>query len=143
MAKRNTRIVVAFRRPPVSVFQTVAADDIHPNILTIAIQPNEGFDYSFEVKAPGQDVQLKTERLRFRYAEAFGPLPEAYETLLLDVIMGDQTLFVRADEVEAAWRLYAPVLDRPPKIVHYPAGSWGPAQADRLLTNEGEVWLPA
>ena len=85
-----------------------------PNVLVFTLQPDEGFDLHFQVKAPGEPLDLKTQRLRYRYAEAFGPLPDAYETLLVDVMAGDQTLFVRADEAEAAWRIYAPALDPPP-----------------------------
>jgi len=98
------------------------------------VQPDEGFDLHFEVKAPGEPLQLKTKRVRYRYSEEAVPLPEAYETLLLDVMAGDQTLFVRADEVEWAWRIYAPALDPPPGSVRfYPAGAWGPPGTDSLL----------
>jgi len=78
----------------------------------IALQPNEGFDLQFEVKTPGRSVRLTTKRLHFRYAEAFDKLPSAYEALLLDVLIGDQSLFVRADWEEASWRLYTPLLER-------------------------------
>ena len=140
---RATRIVIAFRCPPVSVFRPF--DDpctIHANALVITIQPDEGFDLSFEVKEPGQPVTLQAQRLHFRYAEAFGPLADAYETLLLDVLAGDQTLFVHADEVEASWRLYTPVLQQRLPVRPYPAGTWGPPEADRLLSGEGGQWFP-
>ncbi|MGQ0571721.1 MAG: glucose-6-phosphate dehydrogenase [Armatimonadota bacterium] len=144
LARRLTQIVVTFRRPPVALFPALEdSDGIDANVLVITIQPDEGFDLAFEVKAPGQAITLQTERLQFRYAEAFAPLPEAYETLLLDVLTGDQTLFVRADEVEAAWQLYAPVLERRPRVSVYPAGTWGPVEADRLLKGEGARWFPA
>ncbi len=144
LPRRLTQISVTFRRPPVSVFQTISDPGaIRPNTLTITIQPDEGFDLDFEVKAPGQRITLQTERLSFRYAEAFAPLPDAYETLLMDVLIGDQTLFVRADEVEAAWSLYAPVLGQRPPVSFYAAGSWGPSAADRLFRREGERWIPA
>ena len=104
-----------------------------PNVLVFTLQPDEGFDLHFQVKAPGEPLDLKTQRLRYRYAEAFGPLPDAYETLLIDVMAGDQTLFVRADEAEAAWRIYAPLLAEPPSPpLFYPAGSFGPPAAARL-----------
>lgn len=144
MARRATRIVVAFRRPPVFLFPSLQdPGEIRPNVLTITIQPDEGFDLGFEVKAPGQAIRLEKQRLRFRYAEAFSPLPDAYETLLVDIFTGDQTLFVRADEVEAAWRLYTPVLEQPPPPALYEAGTWGPFEADRLLVGEGMRWLPS
>ncbi len=143
MARRLTQIVVTFRQPPVSLFQGhVGAESITPNALVITIQPDEGFDLRFEVKAPGQAIDLKSQRLQFRYAEAFEPLPEAYETLLLDVVRGDQTLFVRADEVEAAWELYAPILESRPPVTFYPAGTWGPKEADHLLAG-GARWFPS
>lgn len=144
LARRLTQVVVTFRRPPVSLFPSVQdSTAIQPNVLAITIQPDEGFELGFEVKAPGQEITLQTQRLEFRYAEAFSPLPEAYETLLLDVLTGDQTLFVRADEVEAAWRLYTPVLERRPPVELYAAGTWGPSTANRLLGNEGRRWHPA
>ena len=103
------------------------------NLLVITLQPEEGFDLRFEVKAPGQPLSLQTQRLHFRYTEAFGRLPDAYETLLLDIITGNQTLFVHAEEVEAAWRLYTPLLTQGIPVHPYPAGSWGPEAASRLL----------
>ena len=139
---RTTRIVITFRSPPVSVFRPAASScPIHANQLVITIQPDEGFELSFEVKAPGQPLRLETQRLHFRYAEAFAPLPDGYETLLLDVIAGDQTLFVRADEVEASWRLFAPVLERRPTVRPYAAGTWGPESAAALLAGSGHRWV--
>jgi glucose-6-phosphate 1-dehydrogenase len=124
---RFTQIAVTFRCPPVWVFDPHYTGTCSPNVLVFTVQPDEGFDLQFEVKAPGEPLHLETKSLRYRYAEGFGPLPEAYETLLLDIMVGDQTLFVRADEVEWAWRIYAPALDPPPENVRpYPAGDWGP-----------------
>jgi glucose-6-phosphate 1-dehydrogenase len=143
MARRLTQIVVTFREPPVALFPGMdGAHGITPNALVITIQPDEGFDLRFEVKAPGQAIALRSQSLQFRYAEAFAPLPEAYETLLQDVVTGDQTLFVRADEVEAAWQLYAPILESRPAVTFYQAGTWGPREADRLLT-PGARWTPS
>ncbi|MDR7550609.1 MAG: glucose-6-phosphate dehydrogenase [Armatimonadota bacterium] len=147
LPRRLTQVIVTFRRPPVSLFSSMRDPSaIRPNVLAIAIQPDEGFELGFQVKAPGQPIALEMQRLRFRYAEAFAPLADAYETLLLDVLQGDQTLFVRADEAEAAWALYAPVVDRGaperPPVYVYPAGTWGPAEAARLLA-DGEQWLPS
>ena len=133
LPRQVTQIAVTFRCPPVSVFQPYSTCQIHSNVLVFTIQPDEGFDLYFEVKAPGTPLQLDTQKLSFRYAEAFGPLPDAYETLLLDVLIGDQTLFVRADEVEEAWRIYNPILEKPPEAHPYPAGAWGPPEAARLL----------
>jgi glucose-6-phosphate 1-dehydrogenase len=140
---RTTKIVITFRCPPVSVFAPASAPcAIRANALVITIQPDEGFDLGFEVKAPGQPLTLQTQRLHFRYAEAFGSLPDGYETLLLDVLAGDQTLFVRADEVEASWRVFTPILEERPPALSYPAGTWGPEAADALLAKYGQRWVP-
>ncbi len=129
---RFTQIAVTFSCPPVWLFQPKPAT-CSPNVLVFTLQPDEGFDLHFQVKAPGEPLDLKTQRLRYRYAEAFGPLPDAYETLLVDVMAGDQTLFVRADEAEAAWRIYAPLLAQRPPTLSYPAGAFGPQEAARLM----------
>jgi glucose-6-phosphate 1-dehydrogenase len=140
LAARSSQIVVRFRQPPVSLFQPFNSEPVRANSLVIAIQPDEGFDLYFEIKSPGQSVHIETSDLHFRYAEKFKPLPEAYETLLLDVILGDATLFVRDDWVEASWELYTPLLENRPPVIPYPAGSWGPAEADALLRGLGRGW---
>jgi glucose-6-phosphate 1-dehydrogenase len=129
LKKRISEIVVTFRRPPVSIFKDMKVRELQPNQLVIVIQPNEGFRMSFQVKKPGNNVQLQTEWMHFSYSEAFGELPEAYHTLLLDVIEGDQTLFVSAEETEASWALYTPLLEAPHDLKLYPSGSWGPPNA--------------
>ncbi|MGK7312913.1 MAG: glucose-6-phosphate dehydrogenase [Candidatus Longimicrobiales bacterium M2_2A_002] len=137
MDRRLTRIRIRFRRPPVEIFEPFQETcGITANVLSLTLQPDEGFDLGFEVKRPGDGVQLTSQRLRFRYAEAFEPLPDAYETLLRDVVQGDQTLFVHADEAEAAWRLYDPLLEHKPEPLPYWAGSWGPDEADRLMEGD-------
>jgi glucose-6-phosphate 1-dehydrogenase len=134
LPQRFTQIAVTFRCPPVWVFEPHYAGTCSPNVLVFTVQPDEGFDLHFEVKTPGEPLQLKTKRLRYRYAEESASLPEAYETLLLDIMAGDQTLFVRADEVEWAWRIYAPALDPPAaRVLFYPAGTWGPPGTESLL----------
>lgn len=142
LARRSTQIVIEFRGPPVALFSRSGCCDPHSNLLTIRLQPDEGFDLSFEVKAPGSGYTLETRHMAFRYAEAFGTTFSAgYETLLLDVLAGDQTLFVHADEAEASWRLYQPLLQRSAPPDFYPAGSWGPAAADRLPAASGMPWF--
>jgi glucose-6-phosphate 1-dehydrogenase len=136
---KSTRIVVNFRRPPVTIFPE-EPDDLRPNTLTITVQPDEGFDLTFEVKRPGHGFVMQTHRMRFRYAEAFGPLADAYQTLLTDLMRGDPTLFVRADEVEAAWEIYSPLIEHWPAVHPYPAGSAGPAEAARLVDGTGTHW---
>ncbi len=127
LPKRLTSIAVTFRCPPVVVLQPYGSCSLTSNVLVFTIQPDEGFNLHFDVKTPGMPLNLKTQSLRFRYTEAFAPLADAYQTLLLDIMTGDQTLFVRADEVEGAWRLFAPLLAKAAiPIQPYPAGSWGP-----------------
>ncbi|MFW6206254.1 MAG: glucose-6-phosphate dehydrogenase [Gemmatimonadota bacterium] len=134
MPRRLTRIKIRFRRAPVEIFEPFQDTcDVRSNVLVLTLQPDEGFDLGFEVKTPGDGVELTSQQLRFRYSDAFEPLPDAYEPLLRDVVQGDQTLFVSAAETEAAWRLYDPVIDDPPEPLPYPAGSWGPEAADDLL----------
>jgi glucose-6-phosphate 1-dehydrogenase len=133
LKERVTRIVVSFREPPIMIFKAGDSGPVRPNALVITLQPDEGFDLQFEVKRPGEGVRVVSERLGFRYAGEFGALPDAYETLLRDVAAGDQTLFVHADEVEASWRLYTPVLEHAGAPHPYAAGSWGPAEAEKLV----------
>ncbi len=134
---RTTQMVVDFSCPVLACFQPFSCD-IKCNRLVMILEPDAGFDLCFEVKAPGEPFTLKTERLRFRYEEVFGPLPEAYETVLLDIVMGDQTLFVRVDAVEQAWALYTPLLENRPPVHPYAAGSWGPPEVETLL--RGREW---
>lgn len=126
MGRRLTQVMVAFREPPVSLFPDHAHTPVHGNALFVTLQPDEGFDLCFDVKTPGEDFELVERSLRFRYADEFAVLPDAYETLLVDLLMGDRTLFVRSDEVEEAWRILAPALTHPHPPLDYPAGSWGP-----------------
>ncbi|HEU4699140.1 MAG TPA: glucose-6-phosphate dehydrogenase [Gemmatimonadales bacterium] len=141
MARRLTEIVVHFRRAPVWLFEHSGGRDLRSNVLRLTIQPDEGFALYFNAKAPGQPMDLERLPLDFNYKEQFAELPEAYQTLLLEVLDGDQTLFVHADEVETAWALYAPVLDGRQRIIPYEAGTWGPYEANDLLQREGNHWF--
>ncbi|HEX9951349.1 MAG TPA: glucose-6-phosphate dehydrogenase [Rubricoccaceae bacterium] len=135
MPERLTEIAVVFRTPPVALFRRKgeAHPTPAPNVLRIRLQPDEGFHLSFEVKTPGDGFGVTTQTLDFCYQDAFGRLPDAYETLLRDVAKGDPTLFVHADEAEQAWRLYEPLLDHDGLTVHeYASGTRGPDEADRL-----------
>lgn len=132
---RLTRIAVTFRRPPIALFQSNAKSNLSANVLHITLQPDEGFSLGFEVKKPGEGFNVVTQHLRFKYEQAFGPLPEAYRTLLEDVVRGDQTLFVHASEVEEAWSLFMPILDQKLPVHFYSAGTWSPPEADRLIRN--------
>jgi glucose-6-phosphate 1-dehydrogenase len=140
LARRVTEVVLTFREPPLALFDRYEACRPQPDALVLRLQPNEGFFLYFDVKKPGASFELARQPLHFEYAEAFGPLPEAYETLLQDVLEGDQTLFVHAEEAVASWRLFTPLLDGSDKPERYPAGSWGPAAADRLAREEGAGW---
>ncbi len=142
MLRRLTQIAVIFRRAPVCLFEQLGACDPTANALLLTLQPDEGFVLCFDVKEPTEPLTLRTLPLHFHYTEAFGAIPDAYETLLLDVLTGDQTLFVHADETEASWRLYTPVLRSQVSLHDYPAGSWGPLAADRLLAELGHEWRP-
>jgi glucose-6-phosphate 1-dehydrogenase len=145
LARRVTEISVQFKLPPLRLFQTVeCAGDIcdltqaRPSVLNFRIQPNEGISLSFSTKRPGMAMVLQPVRLEFDYEEAFNQeLPEAYERLLFDALRGDATLFMRSEELEAAWELVTPILeawqDRSVPLPICAAGSWGPAEANQLL----------
>jgi glucose-6-phosphate 1-dehydrogenase len=132
MLRRLTEIEIKFRRAPVWMFRSVRHDELHRNTLLVTLQPNEGFSLFFDVKAPGEPFRLRRLPLHFSYDEEFAALPEAYQTLILDLLVGDQTLFVHAAEVEASWSLYAPLLDGRRAVYPYPAGTWGPIEAARI-----------
>ncbi len=146
MATRVTEIVVRFRRPPFVLFRKTPVESIPSNELVISIQPNEGISLSFEAKVPGPVVRLGAVDMNFEYADYFGTEPSTgYETLLYDCMMGDPTLFQRADMVEAGWSVVQPILDvwkaLPPRdFPNYAAGSWGPEQSAELLRREGREW---
>src|SRR5262249_24410420 len=131
LPKRATEIAILFRRPPTELFEPEVDGQSGANQLVLRIQPNEGASLAFEAKIPGSGRRLEEVRLDFRYGPAFAaPPPEAYERLLLDIMLGDPTLFTRTDEVQSAWRFITAILEawpRPeaPPPVTYVAGSWG------------------
>ncbi len=133
MPAKSTRIDVRFERAPVCFFKSFGECQIRSNHLVITLQPDEGFSLYFEVKRPGEPLQVESYPLDFAYSEAFEELPDAYSTLLLDVLQGDQTLFVRADEVESAWSLYEPLLDADLPVHEYKAGTKGPEAALEMM----------
>ena len=133
LKERKSEIIVTFRVPPVALFKSSDGREAHSNVLIISIQPNEGFRISFQVKKPGSEIAVQSEWMRFSYADAFGPIPDAYYTLLRDVMLGDQSLFVSADETLESWKLYTPVLNAHRSIHSYAAGSWGPKEAEELM----------
>ena len=140
LARRTTEIAVTYKPEPVSFFKSMRQDpNAGPDVLRLTLQPEEGFSLTIDVKDPTERAAVKSIPLSFTYEEEFGAIADAYETLLADVINGDQTLFVRADEVEESWRLYETLLDADLELHPYPAGSWGPTAADRLLP-PGSAW---
>lgn len=129
MDRRLSRIGIQFKDSPVCMFENEGVCEVNRNVLTMTLQPDPGFSMYMNVKEPGSAVQLDRIPLRFRHAEHFGELPDAYETLLLDVLRGDQTLFVHSDEVLRSWELFDPVLGMNHEVHPYAAGSWGPKAA--------------
>ncbi|MDO8614501.1 MAG: glucose-6-phosphate dehydrogenase [Dehalococcoidia bacterium] len=147
LPKRSTEIAVQFKRAPHLLFRDIAdVSAMEPNFLTIRIQPNEGISIKFLTKVPGSPVRIRPANMDFIYGASFlVQAPSAYETLILDALRGDATLFTRADEVEAAWSIMAGVLERwqsapPPAFPDYEAGTWGPAGADALVERDGREW---
>jgi len=142
-----SEVSIQFKPVPHQPFPAAAAMDARPNRLLIAIQPEEGLLLRFEAKYPGPTMRLSPVIMQFYYREAFKATPpEAYETLLLDVMLGDATLFMRADQTEAAWEILAPILNvwdrvRPTDFPNYQAGAWGPEAAETLLAQDGRNWI--
>ena len=137
MPTRTTIIFIRYRRPPVCLFHDECAG--HRNLLLMTLQPDEGFDLYFDVKAPGDEIEIQRIPLSVRYEDHLGALTSDYSTLLHDLMEGDQTLFVRADEVEASWERYAEMLETA-TIEPYPAGSWGPQSGIDLPLADDALW---
>jgi glucose-6-phosphate 1-dehydrogenase len=145
LPKRTTEIAIQFRRPPLEIFRRASRTSVAPNLLIVNVQPDEGISLRFETKLPGTRMQIAPVMMNFRYGTTFGgEVPEAYETLLLDAMLGDPTLFARHDFVETSWALISPVLDawraQPGEIPTYEAGEWGPGEADDLMARDGRRW---
>lgn len=147
MAVRRTEIVIHFKQAPYAMFRDTTVDRLTPNVMVLHIQPTEGVTLNLSAKVPGPKMTLGGVAMDFRYSDYFhAPSSTGYETLLYDVMMGDQTLFQRADMVEAGWAAVQPILDvwesGQVGVSPYAAGSHGPAPADRLLDRDGIHWLP-
>lgn len=145
LPKRATEIAIEFRKPPTALFDAESEGLGGANQLVLRIQPNEGASLAFFAKVPGSRRRLQEVRMDFRYGTSFAVTsPEAYERLLLDVMLGDPTLFTRIDEVENAWRFITTILDtwneRKIEPHFYPAGTWGPPSAESLLAMDGFHW---
>jgi glucose-6-phosphate 1-dehydrogenase len=134
LKQQDTRIVITFRDVPLKLFRRAGVHSLDSNRMVVRIQPDEGIAVTFVAKQPGPTLDTRPVRMDFDYSGSFqSQSPEAYERLLHDALIGDHTLFIREDEVEEGWKAVQPVLDAPPKIVPYAAGSWGPEEADRLI----------
>lgn len=146
LERKVSEIVIQFRRPPLSLFDVDHADEMPPNSLSICIQPDEGIHLSFEAKLPDKRAGRLVD-LEFHYDNSFGQgvIPEAYERLILDALLGDAALFARTDEIETSWRLIDTIQslwnsDDAPPLANYPVGTWGPEEADALLAQGGHKW---
>jgi glucose-6-phosphate 1-dehydrogenase len=144
-----TEIEVHFKRTPQTLFAGTDTGSFGPNVVSLRIQPDEGISFSFGAKRPGTHMSTVPVMARFSYSEAFdGNTPVAYETLILDAMRGDATLFTRRDEVESEWKIITPIerawAELPlPSFPNYAAGSQGPEQAVELLKNAGHRWMVA
>jgi glucose-6-phosphate 1-dehydrogenase len=143
MPKRVSEIAIHFKRPPRMFFQ--GDDRMDPNVLVLRIQPNEGITLRFAAKVPGPTMMLRDVNMDFLYGSSFlRQSPDAYERLLLDAMLGDTTLFIRADEVEQAWTWSDPIEERwaehPERTLLYPAGSWGPDSTMVMIQRNGVTW---
>ncbi len=146
LAARSTQVMIQFRRAPFVLFRDTPVENLMPNQLVLHIQPEEGISLRFAAKVPGPVMRLGPVDMNFAYADYFGQLPNTgYERLLHDCMIGDPTLFQRADMVEAGWCVVSPILDvwkaLPPRnFPNYAAGTWGPKEADDLLERDGRRW---
>ena len=146
MTLRRTEIVIRFKQAPHALFRDTPVDKLTPNVMVIHVQPSEGITLNISAKVPGPTLRLGRVAMDFRYADYFQtPSNTGYETLLYDVMIGDATLFQRADNVEAGWQVVQPILDAVAAghtaVEPYAAGSAGPAAADALLDRDGRRWL--
>jgi glucose-6-phosphate 1-dehydrogenase len=146
LPKRATEISIQFKRAPFVLFRKTAVDRLEPNRLVLHLQPDEGISLSFGAKIPGPVVQIGDVDMNFNYTDYFNATPQTgYERLLYDCMLGDATLFQRSDMVETAWHVVAPILDvwealPPRRFPNYAAGTWGPPEAEEMLTKDRRHW---
>ena len=144
MPAKHSQIAIRFRHPPQQLFQSTPIAEIDANWIRLQLQPEECIEIDLHAKEPGLDLRSRVLRFSTSYRNSDEPAGDAYETLLLDVIEGDRSLFIRFDEVEESWRVVAPLLDawsadeRPP--TSYAAGTWGPTAADVLSSHREHRW---
>ncbi len=154
LPNKRSEIAITFKRVPHSIFPQLRAEDLEPDTLVLNVQPEEGMALSIQAKQPGSKLCMGKLTLNFSYADVFGGnIPDAYERLLLDCMLGDQTLFIRSDVIAAAWKLLTPILEAwkksdekqlecPCALQTYPAGSEGPDAAEHLLHEHDTTWRP-
>jgi len=148
MKSRRTEIAIRFHQAPYALFRGTDVERLNPNWMILRVQPDEGIELAFAAKRPGPTVRLNTVSMNFDYKTFFKMAPNTgYETLLYDCMIGDATLFQRADNIEAGWRAVQPILDvwaatKPTDFPNYAAGATGPAAADELLARDGHAWRP-
>jgi glucose-6-phosphate 1-dehydrogenase len=146
LRRRNTEVVIQFRNPPLALFRRSGASLPQANLLVVGIQPQEHIRLDFQAKRPGPRIESSPAAMHFDYRLYFGAENRTgYETLLYDAMIGDSSLFKRADMIEAGWAMVQPILDawaagRGGPLHHYPAGSDGPAAADTLIQQDGRSW---
>ncbi len=148
LAARHTEIAIEFKKAPFALFRDTPVEKLAENFLVLRIQPNEGAELQFNAKIPGPRISIEGVRMNFKYEDYFDIAPSTgYETLLYDCMMGDATLFQRADNIEAGWSVVQPILDAwhsagPRDLVFYEVGSNGPSAADDLIARDGQRWRP-
>ena len=147
MARQGSEIVIHFKSSPGVLFNAEEACAVASNVLILRVQPQEGFALGVNAKTPGAVTRITQAQMEFNYDVAFGSYsPEAYERLLLDAMLGDSTLFIRRDEVEGAWSIIDNIEESwargAPPLAFYPAGSWGPSEANKLMEADGRTWDP-
>ncbi len=149
MAAKMSEAVIQFRCPPHMIFDVPRGETLHCNQLVVTVQPDEGIHLTFMTKVPDAGMKLHESNLYFHYRDSYEKIPvlDSYERLLLDAIKGDASLFIRQDEIERAWQIIDPVIEgwsartASSLLPQYPRGSWGPAEADALLKQEGRSWV--
>lgn len=146
LSKTTTVITIQFNEVPHRIFPTGVSEMLPPNLMVISIQPQMGIRIHFQAKRPGMDISLKPVDMVFNYSDSYERQPpEAYETLLNDVMLGDATLFMRSDQIEAAWKIIMPILNvwennPPQQFPNYSAGSWGPTESNELIAQDSYFW---
>ena len=145
LARKDTEIAITFKKVPHSMFASAGLFDMAPNMLVLQIQPEEGISLSFQAKRPGSKICMSTLNMNFDYRSVFGvDMPDAYQRLLLDCMLGDQTLFTRQDDIETTWKLLMPILNAwqsdDSDVFEYPAGAENIPEADSLIESDGRKW---